>query len=139
MSAVSIDGTSVAWNQGAAAVTVVQALLAGDVLTLQRLTHHDVVDRNCSDEHPTGWRALRERALVVCATLPEGVAVELLCSEGDTAVCRVRSPRHRRGEPGPARPGDAVPVLFVLRFRSGLVGELWSSSDLAPVAVLVAA
>jgi len=32
-----------------------------------------------------------------------------------------------------------VTVLFVLRFRDGVVAELWSSSDLAPLLVLSAA
>lgn len=127
------------WSQGSAATTVVQALLSGDVFTLARLTSPDVVDRNSGSEHPTGWTALRERALIVCATLPEGVVVELVCSEGDTAVCRVRTPAHRRGSPEPASPGDHVTVLFVLRFRDGVVAELWSSSDLAPPLALSAA
>lgn len=127
------------WTQASTATSVVQALLSGDVFTLQRLTHPDVVDRNSGSDQPSGWTGLRERALTVCATLPEGVVVELVCSEGDTAVCRVLSPGHRRGFPEPASPTDRVTVLFVLRFRDGVVTELWSSSDLGPLLSLVAA
>lgn len=127
------------WSQGSAATAVVQALLSGDVFTLARLTASDVVDRNSGSEHPTGWTALRERALVVCATLPEGVVLELVCSEGDTAVCRVRAPSRRRGAPEPVLADEHVTVLFVLRFRDGLVAELWSSSDLAPLPDVAAA
>jgi predicted ester cyclase len=122
------------WSQATTAPAVVHALLAGDVLTLQRLTHSDVVDRNAGAELPTGWAALRERALTVCAALPESPpAVELVCSEGDTAVCRVRTTGSRRGAPEAAEV-PTVTVLFVLRFRDGRVSEVWSSSDLTPAA-----
>jgi predicted ester cyclase len=120
------------WSQASVATTVVNALLSGDVLTLQQLTHPDVEDRNSTTGAPTGWTGLRERALTLCAELPDGVTAELVCSEGDTAVCRVRTPDRRRGFPAPAAPADRAAVLFVLRFRDGLVGELWSSSEVAP-------
>jgi predicted ester cyclase len=126
-------------SQASTATAVVQALLSGDVLTLQRLTHADVVDGNGGRGQPTGWAGLRERALTECASLPEGITVELVCSEGDAAVCRVRIPGTRRGFPESVSPGDRVTVLFVLRFRDGLVGELWSSSDLSPFRAVVAA
>lgn len=125
------------WSQASRASAAVRALLSGDVLTLQRLTCPDVVDGNSTTEQPAGWAGLRERALTVCADLPEGVGVELLCSEGDTAVCRVRSPGRRRGCPEVVAAGE-VTVLFVLRFRDGLVAELWSSSDLTPLMTLAA-
>jgi len=126
-------------NQASVATAVVRALLAGDVLTLERLTHADVVDGNNSSGAPTGWAGLRERALTVCGALPEGVTVELVCSEGDTAICRVRTPGHRRGFPESASPDDLVTVLFALHFRNGLVSELWSSSDFASLLAAVAA
>lgn len=136
MSCVTQSG---AWSQATTAPAVVHALLAGDVLTLQRLTHADVVDRNAGSDMPTGWAALRERALTVCASLPESpLAVELVCSEGDTAVCRVRTTGTRRGAPE-ASDVPPVTVLFVLRFRDGRVSELWSSSDLTPAASTTAA
>lgn len=127
------------WTQASAATTVVQSLLSGDVMTLQQLTHPDVVDRNSGGEEPTGWPGLRERALTLCAALPDDVTVELVCSEGDTAVCRVRLPGHRRGFPESTSPGDRVTVLFLLRFRDGLVSELWASSDLSPLLAFHAA
>jgi predicted ester cyclase len=127
------------WSQASAATAVVQALLAGDVLTLQGLTHPDVVDHNSADEQLSGYAALRERALTVCAALPEGVTVELVLSEGDSAVCRVRAPGHRRGAPQSALNAlEPVTVLFMLRFREGRVAELWSSSDLSPLFVVAA-
>ena len=111
-------------SQASAATAVVQALLGGDVLALQYLTHPDVVDHNSADEQPSGWAALRERALTVCAALPEGVTVELVVSEGDSAVCRVRAPGHRRGAPQSAHGAmDPVTVLFMLQFREGRVGR----------------
>lgn len=126
-------------SQASTATAVVQALLSGDVLTLQRLTHPDVVDGNGGRGQPTGWAGLRERALIECASVPEGVIVELVCSEGEAAVCRVRIPGNRRGSPESVPPKDRVNVLFVLRFRDGLVGELWSSSDLSSFRVVLAA
>jgi hypothetical protein len=110
----------------ATAPVVVRALLDGDVLALQRLTHQDVVHRGAQPEQPPGWAGLREVALTACATLP-GASVELVATSGDTAVCRVTA---LLGRPGWA--SDAtVSALVVLRFRDGLVAELWFSSDLA--------
>jgi predicted ester cyclase len=138
MSLVNLEAAT--WSQASTAVAVVRALLTGDVLALQDLTHPDVVDHNSAGEQPSGWTALRERALTVCAALPEGVTVELVMSEGDTAVCRVRAPGYRRGTPQAADGStELVTVLFVLRFRDGRTGEIWSSSDLSPLFAYAAA
>ena len=115
------------------APTVVQALLDGDVLALQRLTHSDVVHRGARPGQPIGWAGLRELALTACATLPDA-RVELVCSEGDTAVCRVQA---SVGRPGWAT-AETLSALVVLRFRDGRVCELWSSSDLTAPAVVAA-
>lgn len=122
------------WAQAATARAVVQALLGGDVLALQRLTHPDVVHRGARPGQPAGWAGLRELALTSCANIPDAT-VELVCSEGDTAVCRVHASVGRPGW------GTAVArhALVVLRFRDGRVGELWSSSDLTATAPVVAA
>lgn len=124
-------------SQASTATTVVEAFLSGDVLVLQRLTQPDVVDGNSGWEQPTGWPGLRERAFTVCADLPEDITVELVCSEGDMAVCRVSAAGNRRGFPESA--DERVTALFVLRFRDGRVCELWSSSDLSSLPSFVAA
>lgn len=111
--------------QAVTAPAVVQAILGGDVLALQRLTHPDVVNRSARPDEPTGWAGLRELALTACAVIPDAT-VELVGSHGDTAVCLVHASVGRPGW------GDTVvhSALVVLRFRDGLVSEIWSSSDL---------
>ena len=123
-----------AWAQAVTAPAVVQALLGGDVLALQQLTHPDVVHRGARPGEPAGWAGLRELALTACATIPDAT-VSLVCSEGDTAVCRVHA---SVGRPGWGT-AEARQALVVLRFRDGRVSEIWSSSDLtAPPAVAAA-
>ena len=108
---------------------VVQALVTGDVLRLQQLVHPDVVDHSADPEQPRGWAGLRERAMALCAACPEPeVDVDVLCVDGDTAMCRVQLPGVPRGAAG-RYPAGAVIVVFVLRFHDGLLAELWTSTD----------
>ena len=120
--------------QAASARAAVRALLDGDVLALQELTHPDVVHRGAGPGEPAGWAGIRELAMTACATIPEA-SVELVCSEGDTTVCRVHA---SVGRPG-CGTAEARDALVVLRFRDGRVSEVWSSSDLTAPAAVVAA
>jgi hypothetical protein len=112
---------SPATAQAATARAAVRALLGGDVLGLQELVHPDVVHHGGES---AGWAGVRELALTACATIPES-CVELVCSEGDTAVCRVLASVGRVGW------GDVLhrTALVVLRFQDDLVSELWFPAD----------
>ena len=108
---------------------VVRALVTGDVLRLQPLVHADVVDHSASADQPAGWAGLRERAMALCAAYPEPqVEVEVLCVDGDTDMCRVQLPGIARGAAG-LDPAGALILVFVLRFRDGLLAEMWTSTD----------
>jgi hypothetical protein len=107
---------------------VVRALVTGDVLTLQPLVDPNVVDHSATPEQPSGWAGLRERAMALCAASPEPpVEVDVLCVDGDTAMCRVQLPGGRCGAPGHPASRPLILVL-VLRFRAGLLAELWTST-----------
>lgn len=108
--------------QAASARAAVRALLSGDVLALQDLVHPDVVHHGGES---AGWAGVRELALTACATIPDS-SVELVCSEGDTAVCRVLASVGRVGW------GDVLhrTALVVLRFQDDRVSELWFPADL---------
>jgi predicted ester cyclase len=109
---------------------VVRALVTGDVLRLQQLVHPDVVDHSAAPEQPPGWAGLRERAMALCATYPDPeVEVDVLCVDGDTAMCRVHLPGILHGAAGRS-PSGALLLVFVLRFRDGLLAEMWTSTDL---------
>jgi predicted ester cyclase len=108
---------------------VVRALVAGDVLSLQPLVHPEVIDHSAGPGQPEGWAGLRERAMTMCAAVHDSAApVEVLCVDGDTAMCRVQLVGvPRRGSLLP-QPGSLV-LVFVLRFAGDLLRELWTSTD----------
>jgi predicted ester cyclase len=108
---------------------VVRALVAGDVLALQTLVHPDVVDHSATPGQPAGWAGLRERAMTMCAAVHDSAApVDILCVDGDTAMCRVQLVGVPRRGSLAAQPGSLV-VVFVLRFEGDLLRELWTSTD----------
>jgi hypothetical protein len=108
---------------------VVRALVAGDVLALESLVHPDVVDHSAAPGQPAGWAGLRERAMTMCAAVHDSAApVDVLCVDGDTAMCRVQLVGVPRRGSLPPQPGSLV-VVFVLRFEGDLLRELWTSTD----------
>ncbi len=110
---------------------VVRALVAGDVLTLQQLVHPDVCDHSAQPGQPPGWPGVRERAMTLCAAMPESeVAVDVLSATGDTVLARAELLALRR-EPGGAFHGPTrLTVALVLRFADDLLVEMWTSADL---------
>ncbi|HET9944541.1 MAG TPA: hypothetical protein VFR56_02740, partial [Actinomycetes bacterium] len=54
--------------------------------------------------------------------------VDILCVDGDTAMCRVQLVGVPRRGSLAAQPGSLV-VVFVLRFEGDLLRELWTSTD----------
>ena len=115
-------------TDAAAGEAVVRALVGGDVLALQAMVDPDVVDHSAVPGQPEGWAGLRERAMTLCAAVPDSdVPVEVLCVDGDTAMCRVRLTGIPRTGPGASPAG--LMVVLVLRFQGGLLREIWTSSD----------
>lgn len=113
------------------AETVVRALVAGDVLTLQRLVDPDVVDHSAPPGQPGGWPGVRERAMMLCAAMPESeCTVDVLSASGDTVLARAELVALRRD----AAPVSATPtrltVVVVLKFDADLLTEMWASADL---------
>ena len=117
--------------QAALAEAVVRALAAGDVLTLQRLVAPNVVDHSSRPGQPAGFSGVRERAMTLCAAMPDAdVTVDVLASDDDTVLARagltaVRRPTAPGADPTTAR----VTVVLVLRFTGDLLTELWTTSD----------
>lgn len=116
----------------ALAEAVVRALADGDVLTLQRLVAPDVVDHSAASGQPVGWPGVRERAMTLCARVPDSdVHVEILSAAGDTVLVRADLVPRRTAQDGVAAPLDRhLTLVLVLRFADGLLTELWTSSDL---------
>jgi predicted ester cyclase len=112
------------------AETVVRALVAGDILTLQRLVSPDVVDHSAQPGQPAGWAGVRERAMTLCAAMPESeISVDVLSAVGDTVLARaelVAAHREQSAVPTPHR----LTVALVLRFADDLLIEMWTSADL---------
>jgi hypothetical protein len=112
------------------AETVVRALVAGDILTLQRLVSPDVVDHSAQPGQPAGWAGVRERAMTLCAATPESeISVDVLSAVGDTVLARaelVAAHREQSAVPTPHR----LTVALVLRFADDLLIEMWTSADL---------
>lgn len=114
------------------AESVVRALVSGDVLTLQRLVAADVVDHSGRPGQPRGWAGVRERAMTLCAAMPESdVTVDVLSAAGDTVLARAEVLAVRRDVPAAttASPTRLI-VALVLRFAGDLLVEMWTSADL---------
>lgn len=120
--------------QAALAVAVVRALAEGDVLALQPLVSPDVVDHAASPGTPAGWAGVRERAMTLCAAMPESdVQVDVLSLQGDSVLARAELtavPRLTAPSVTPAT--TRLTLVLVLRFCDGLLTEMWTSApDLA--------
>lgn len=111
---------------------VVRALVSGDVLTLQRMVAPDVVDHSAQSGQPAGWAGVRERAMTLCAALPDSeVTVDVLSAAGDTVLARAELVAVRRDGPlDPAGTPSRLVVALVLRFADDLLTEMWTSADL---------
>lgn len=114
------------------AESVVRALVSGDVLTLQRLVAPGVVDHSARPGQPHGWAGVRERAMTLCAAMPESdVTVDVLSTAGDTVLARAEVLAVRRDVPaGVATTPTRLLVALVLRFADDLLVEMWTSADL---------
>jgi predicted ester cyclase len=110
--------------------SLVRALVAGDILTLQRLVSTDVVDHSAQPGQPAGWPGVRERAMTLCAAMPESeISVDVLSAVGDTVLARAEltaAHREQSAVPTPHR----LTVALVLRFADDLLVEMWTSADL---------
>ena len=116
----------------ALAEAVVRSLAEGDVLTLQRLVAPDVVDHSAALGQPHGWPGVRERAMTLCARVPDSeVHVEVLSAAEDTVL--IRADLTTRGDDGDMAPQSSsgrLTMVLVLRFADAMLTELWTSSDL---------
>ena len=110
---------------------VVRALVAGDVLTLQRMVSPDVLDHSAQPGQPPGWPGVRERAMTLCAAMPESeVNVDVLSASGDTVLARAELVALRRDLTAAATAPSRLTVALVLRFVDDLLVEMWTSADL---------
>ncbi len=113
------------------AEAVVRALVAGDVLALQRLVDPDVLDHSAQPGQPAGWPGVRERAMTLCTAMPESeVSVDVLSATGDTVLARAELVALRRDATGPHIAPSRLTVALVLRFADDRVTEMWTSADL---------
>jgi predicted ester cyclase len=113
------------------AEAVVRALVAGDVLTLQRMVSPDVLDHSAQPGQPPGWPGVRERAMTLCAAMPESeVSVDVLSAAGDTVLARAELVALRRDLTATATAPSRLTVALVLRFVDDLLVEMWTSADL---------
>ncbi len=113
------------------AESVVRALVAGDVLTLQRLVAPSVVDHSAQPGQPEGWPGVRERAMTLCAAMPESeVAVDVLSTTGDTVLARAELVALRRDGVFPVGGATRLTVALVLKFADDQLVEMWTSADL---------
>jgi len=113
------------------AEAVVRALVAGDVLALQRLVSPDVLDHSAQPGQPAGWPGVRERAMTLCAAMPESeVSVDVLSASGDTVLARAELVALRRDLSPTAAAPSRLTVALVLRFVDDLLVEMWTSADL---------
>lgn len=113
------------------AEAVVRALVAGDVLALQRLVAPDVLDHSAQPGQPPGWPGVRERAMTLCAAMPESeVHVDVLSSTGDTVLARAELVALRRDQAALTTAPTRLTVALVLRFADDRLVEMWTSADL---------
>jgi predicted ester cyclase len=118
--------------QASLAESVVRALAEGDVLALQSLVARDVVDHSAQPGQPAGWAGVRERAMTLCAAMPESdVSIEVLTSDDDTVLTRAEITALGPAlTPGAGPTTTRMTVVMVLRFVNDLLSEMWTSSDL---------
>jgi predicted ester cyclase len=110
--------------------SLVRALVAGDILTLQRLVSSDVVDHSAQPGQPAGWAGVRERAMTLCSAMPESeISVDVLSAVGDTVLARAELVAPRREQAAVPTP-HRLSVALVLRFADDLLVEMWTSADL---------
>jgi predicted ester cyclase len=113
------------------AEAVVRALVAGDVLALQRMVSPDVLDHSAQPGQPAGWAGVRERAMTLCAAMPESeVSVDVLSASGDTVLARAELVALRRDHAAATTAPSRLTVALVLRFVDDLLVEMWTSADL---------
>lgn len=113
------------------AEAVVRALVAGDVLTLQRLVSPDVLDHSAQPGQPPGWPGVRERAMTLCAAMPESeVSVDVLSTIGDTVLARAELVAKRRDLTAASAAPTRLIVALVLKFSGELLVQMWTSADL---------
>ena len=113
------------------AEAVVRALVAGDVLTLQRMVSPRVLDHSAQPGQPAGWPGVRERAMTLCAAMPESeVSVDVLSASADTVLARAELVALRRDLSATAAVPSRLTVALVLRFADDLLVEMWTSADL---------
>jgi predicted ester cyclase len=113
------------------AEAVVRALVAGDVLSLQQIVSPDVLDHSAQPGQPAGWPGVRERAMTLCAAMPESeVNVDVLSASGDTVLARAELVALRRDLNAAATVPSRLTVALVLRFADDLLVEMWTSADL---------
>ena len=113
------------------AEAVVRAMVAGDVLALQRMVSPDVLDHSAQPGQPPGWPGVRERAMTLCAAMPESeVSVDVLSASGDTVLARAELVALRRDLSAAATAPTRLTVALVLRFTDDLLVEMWTSADL---------
>ena len=114
------------------AESVVRALVTGDVLALQKLVDPRVVDHSAQPGQPAGWPGVRERAMTLCAAMPESdCTVDVLSANGDTVLARAELVAVRRDTVAAAGAPTRLTVAVVLKFGADdLLTEMWTSADL---------
>jgi predicted ester cyclase len=110
--------------------SVVRALVAGDILTLQRLVSSEVIDHSAQPGQPAGWAGVRERAMTLCSAMPDSeISVDVLSAVGDTVLARAELTAVHREQSDVLSP-HRLTVALVLRFTGDLLVEMWTSADL---------
>lgn len=113
------------------AEAVVRALVAGDVLTLEPMVSPDVLDHSAQPGQPPGWPGVRERAMTLCAAVPDSeVSVDVLSASGETVLARAELVALRRDLSATTTAPSRLTVALVLRFVDDLLVEMWTSADL---------
>lgn len=117
-------------SQTCLAESIARAFVEGDALALQALVVDDVVDHSAAPGQPSGWAGLRERAMTLCAAMPEGdLRIEVLSTDGDTVLARIQVTAPRTGTSPAGSTSPELTMVLVLRFADGRLSELWTSPD----------